>query len=73
VLNARWLERLGYGRAADVLDPAAIHGFLQAIPECEERLAGYVQDGNARLYEELDRYLLDSRRPAESSTLERGT
>jgi len=73
VLNARWLERLGYGRSADALDPAAIHGFLKAIPECEERLAGYVQDGNARLYEELDRYLLDSRRPAESSTLERGT
>jgi uncharacterized protein (TIGR00661 family) len=57
VLNARWLERLGYGRAADALDPAAIHGFLQAVPGCEERLAGYEQDGNERLYAELDRQL----------------
>jgi uncharacterized protein (TIGR00661 family) len=57
VLNARWLERLGYGRAADALDPAAVHGFLQAVPECEERLAGYEQDGNERLYAELDRWL----------------
>lgn len=57
VLNARWLERLGYGRIADALDPAAIHGFLQAIPGCEERLASYVQDGNQRLYAELDRQL----------------
>jgi uncharacterized protein (TIGR00661 family) len=57
VLNARWLERLGYGRAADALDPAAIHGFLRAVPECEERLAGYEQDGNERLYTELDRQL----------------
>jgi uncharacterized protein (TIGR00661 family) len=57
VLNARWLERLGYGRAADALDAAAIHGFLQAVPGCEERLAGYEQDGNERLYAELDRQL----------------
>ena len=57
MLNARWLERLGYGRAADALDPAAIHGFLAAIPECEERLATYEQDGNERLYAELDRQL----------------
>jgi trehalose-6-phosphatase len=64
-------------RAADFLAARfsgvrRIHGFLAAIPGCEERLAGYVQDGNERLYEELDRYLLDSRR-SEISTLERGT
>jgi uncharacterized protein (TIGR00661 family) len=58
VLNARWLERLGYGRAAESLaDPDGIHAFLRAIPECEERLAAYEQDGNQRLYEELGRHL----------------
>ena len=57
VLNARWLERLGYGRGADALDDAAIHGFLQAVPGCEEKLASYEQDGNERLYAELDRQL----------------
>jgi uncharacterized protein (TIGR00661 family) len=55
VLNARWLERLGYGRYAESLqDPAVIHGFLDAIPACEEKLAGYRQEGNERLYEVVD-------------------
>jgi len=55
VLNARWLERLGYGRYAESLqDPAVVHRFLEAIPSCEESLAGYRQDGNERLYEVVD-------------------
>jgi uncharacterized protein (TIGR00661 family) len=55
VLNARWLERLGYGRYAESLqDPAVIHGFLEAVPACEENLASYQQDGNERLYEVVD-------------------
>lgn len=55
VLNARWLERLGYGRYAESLqDPAVIHRFLEAIPGCEEKLAGYEQLGNERLYAVVD-------------------
>jgi uncharacterized protein (TIGR00661 family) len=58
VLNARWLERLGYGRAADSLaDPTVIHGFLDAIPACEERLASYSQDGNEPLHAIVDELL----------------
>lgn len=58
VLNARWLERLGYGRAADSLaDPAVIHGFLDAVPACEERLASYAQDGNEALHAIVDELL----------------
>jgi uncharacterized protein (TIGR00661 family) len=55
ILNARWLERLGYGRHAESLqDPAVVHRFLEAVPACEERLAGYRQDGNERLYAAVD-------------------
>jgi uncharacterized protein (TIGR00661 family) len=58
VLNARWLERLGYGRHAESLtDPAVIHGFLEAVPACEESLASYAQDGNEQLYGVLDELL----------------
>lgn len=58
VLNARWLERLGYGRhATSLADPAVIHRFLEAIPACEERLASYEQDGNERLYTVVDERL----------------
>ncbi len=58
VLNARWLERLGYGRfAKDLRDPAVIHGFLEAVPDCEARLAAYEQDGNVELLAALDEQL----------------
>jgi len=58
VLNARWLERLGYGRAAASLaDPAVIHGFLGALPACEERLAEYAQEGNTAFYRALEEQL----------------
>ncbi len=55
VLNARWLERLGYGlEAPDLHAPGAVPRFLQAIPRCEEALAGYTQEGNRSLLGELD-------------------
>ena len=47
VLNARYLQLEGYGRHAESLDDArTTPAFVEAIPWCEERLAGYAQDGN---------------------------
>jgi uncharacterized protein (TIGR00661 family) len=58
VLNARWLERLGYGAWARHLDdPSVVHRFLEQVPKCEERLAGYSQDGNRELLAALDEQL----------------
>jgi uncharacterized protein (TIGR00661 family) len=58
VLNARWLERLGYGRYAESLtDPETIHQFLAAVPSCAERLALYRQDGNQAFHAALDAQL----------------
>lgn len=55
VLNARWLEHLGYGmEAKDLHDPATVRAFLDAVPRCEEALAAYRQDGNRALLAELD-------------------
>ncbi|RYE84764.1 MAG: teichoic acid biosynthesis protein, partial [Myxococcales bacterium] len=55
VMNARYLEKLGYGQYAPHLDdPAIIERFLAAIPACQQNLASYQQDGNQRLYAELD-------------------
>ncbi len=45
-LNARYLERLGYGAYAAAPTPEAIGAFLERLPEHEESLAGYSQDGN---------------------------
>jgi uncharacterized protein (TIGR00661 family) len=58
VLNARYLEREGFGRAATSLDdPGEVRAFLDAVPGCEEKLAAYSQDGNSRLYQTVDALL----------------
>jgi uncharacterized protein (TIGR00661 family) len=58
ILNARYLEKLGYGQWAESLDdPTPVQRFMAAIPGCEEKLASYAQDGNRELLEALDREL----------------
>jgi hypothetical protein len=58
VLNARYVEREGYGRfAASLEDPKAVHDFIAAIPECEAALARYEQDGNRDLLAAVDQHL----------------
>lgn len=52
-LNARYLEHLGYGQRAERADLPALQRFLEAIPRCEEALAGYQQEGNRAMLEEL--------------------
>jgi uncharacterized protein (TIGR00661 family) len=54
VLNARWLERLGYGMAADELTGDALARFLERVPELERAVGGYRQDGNRELLGKLD-------------------
>jgi uncharacterized protein (TIGR00661 family) len=59
VLNALYLQQLGYGRFAPVLTEAALQEFLGSVPACARALAGYRQDGNrvtfASLREQLAR------------------
>lgn len=58
VLNARYLERLGYGQeATSVGDEDAVKAFLARVPSCEEKLAAYEQDGNGELLRALDEFL----------------
>lgn len=58
VLNARYLEHEGFGRAALSLeDPRTILDFVEAIPACEDKLAAYAQDGNRELFDTVDQLL----------------
>jgi uncharacterized protein (TIGR00661 family) len=57
-LNARYLDLEGYGKHARTLDDAAtIIEFLKAIPACEDKLAAYHQDGNAKIKAAIDEWL----------------
>ena len=57
VLNARYVEREGYGLAADEVDAARLGRFLDGLPRYEERLAAWSQDGNTDLFRALDEKL----------------
>lgn len=54
-MNARYLERLGFGTAAVALDEAALERFLGREAKHEEALAGYEQDGNREALATIDR------------------
>jgi uncharacterized protein (TIGR00661 family) len=53
-LNALYLEKLGYGRHAKVLDQPTLEAFLTDVPGCAQALQSYEQDGNRLMLEALD-------------------
>lgn len=59
ILNARYLEREGYGQYAEQLTDAALADFLERLPAAERRLAGYRQEGNDEILAHLDALLAE--------------
>jgi uncharacterized protein (TIGR00661 family) len=57
-LNALYLQQLGYGRHAQVLDAATLDAFLADVPRCAQNLKGYSQDGNRLMLEALDEQIM---------------
>jgi uncharacterized protein (TIGR00661 family) len=57
VLNARYLQHLGYGVHAPTLTHEALGAFLEQVPDCEKKLASYQQDGNSKLFAAVDELL----------------
>jgi uncharacterized protein (TIGR00661 family) len=53
VLNALYLEKLGYGMYAPALTLERLREFLQRVPQCQESLKGYTQDGNVKMMSAL--------------------
>jgi uncharacterized protein (TIGR00661 family) len=57
VLNARYLEELGWGLAADRIEAKVLRLFLDETPKYAHRVAKHKQDGNRELYDVVDRVL----------------
>ncbi len=55
LMNARYLERLGYGTCALEIDKPALDRFLDGLDGFHERLSGYSQDGNREALEVINR------------------
>ena len=58
-MNARYLERLGYGTAATALDEPSLERYLDHESEHAEALAGYQQDGNKETLQAVDQTIDD--------------
>ena len=59
VLNARYLERVGYGVwAPNLEEPGVVPQFLERVPDCARALAGYHQDGNREILAAVDEFLV---------------
>ena len=57
ILNARYLQKEGYGLCADQVTASTLQEFLSRVPEFEANLARYSQDGNRDLLAKLDSVL----------------
>ena len=57
VLNARYLEAVGYGLYADEISDQRLGEFVDRLPEFQRHLASYQQDGNRDLLGKLDEVL----------------
>jgi uncharacterized protein (TIGR00661 family) len=57
ILNARYLEELGWGLAADRIEAKVLRLFLDETPKYAHRVAKHKQDGNRELYDVVDRVL----------------
>jgi len=57
ILNARYLEKEGYGLCAEEITGPRLDEFLGRIPEFESNLSRYSQDGNEDLLSKLESVL----------------
>jgi uncharacterized protein (TIGR00661 family) len=57
VLNARYLEELGYGLGADKIEADLLRLFLDEAPKYAARVARHKQDGNRELFDAVDGFL----------------
>ena len=60
VLNALYLQELGYGRCAVRLSEQALVDFLGSLRTCTQALSGYAQDGNEATFAALRHQLADA-------------
>ncbi len=73
IVNARYLEKEGFGLHAEELTPAALGEFLERAPEFEKNLSRYSQQGSTDLLTKLESVLQSAARgdkPDEDENLE---
>ncbi len=58
ILNARYLQLMGYGMGAESLEDAkTVTTFVENLPQYEAKLSSYTQDGNKQIATAIDEWL----------------
>jgi uncharacterized protein (TIGR00661 family) len=73
ILNARYLEHLGYGLEAPRVDADLLRLFLRETPKYAANVAKHEQEGNRRLYKIVDRVLDRFERSAKKPRVQKPT
>jgi len=68
VLNALYLQELGYGRYAATLSEAVLVDFLGSLDSCAQALRSYSQDGNQATFAALRNQLADAAASSRSAS-----
>jgi len=55
ILNANYLEALGYGERCHSLTPESLRSFLEQVPRYAGKLQGFRHDGNRELFASVNR------------------
>jgi uncharacterized protein (TIGR00661 family) len=72
VLNARYLEELGWGLGAERIEADVLRMFLHEVPKYSQRVGRHRQDGNRELYDVVDRVLARFAKRAKHARAEEG-
>ncbi len=64
ILNARYLQKLGYGLCRESVTHADVQELLDRADELTANLTAYHQDGNAEVFAEVDRALTELTAPS---------
>lgn len=58
VLNAYYLEKLGYGKYYDKLNKKKIEDFLRNLPKYEKNLSSYPKEDNSKIFKKIDQLII---------------
>lgn len=57
VINAYYVDKLGYGKSCDYLTPDIVNNFIDNIKKYEKSMRKHRQDGNKKIFKKLDQVI----------------
>jgi uncharacterized protein (TIGR00661 family) len=62
IINAVYLQKMGYGKMEDFLTAEKINRFIRNIPEYRKNLERYRREGNKKIFKKIDELIRNSKK-----------